>query len=556
MDDDTKLALAKERINNLLEQAKDREESVYNKILENIADETQRNLLPYLDPRLQENLLSQLTTQEGGQDEETFQFRLEALALLLTPQTKRIELSGFMSFCPEDLRVEKFIKVLRIISDKAPNLTFLKIVMYSTVEDIAMLEPLFQLKNLHNLTLSYCPIHFSRLKELCRNMKSLQEVDVRILYQCQPIINIIFETKSNDSDDLDDFKSSFSNLKVFLFSVNQGEESLQDTKRFEEQLWRLCVRELPNLQVARRYADRDSFQNYGNMRMMDFPSNISDLRQLFTRPITLGLHLMFPNVTHIDIEFTENSEVREIHSMLKFTKIECLVLHYPPSKEIVDMFLTTYGPNLNLLVINAKPDPITFKFKTIFSLCPKLRQLGLFNVGMNDDWLKIQFFAELEYFDWQPPKKESHETATLSNILSAPKLQSFTMRNEFFKADDLRKVSTLIAEKKILGNLEQLHFDHSSALEIDADYKSDPQFSQFALFFPAFSEFMKNAIAFCANLNDVHVFINFYDEDLVEYIEEKYGTRDVPTEITNLEVFRTLEEKNLNEFLKVCNAYK
>ncbi|CAB3385495.1 Hypothetical predicted protein [Cloeon dipterum] len=544
MDDDTKLALAKERMNSLLAQAKVREESTHNKFLESIAYETQRNQLSYLTLRLQENLLSQLTTQEGGQDEETFQFRLEALALLLTPQTKRIELSGLMSFCPEDLRVEKFIKVLRIISDKAPNLTFLKIVMYSTVEDIGTLEPLFQLKNLHNLTLSNCPIHFSCLMELCRNMKSLQEVDVRILNHPESIVCV----------DLDTFKSSFSNLKVFLFSVNLGED--EDTMRLEEQLWRLCVRELPNLQVARRYADRKTFQNHGNLRVMDFPSDISDLRQLFTRPISLGLHLMFPNVTHIDIEFTENSEIREIHSLLKFSNIESLVLHNPPSKEIVDMFLTTYGPNLNLLVINAKPDPITYKFKTIFSLCPKLRQLELLNVGMNDDLLKIQFFAELEYFDWQPPKKESHETAMLSDILSAPKLQSFTMRNEFFNADDLRKVSTLIADRKILGNLEQLHFDHSSALEIDADYKSDPQFSQFALFFPAFSEFMKNAIAFCANLNDVYVYISFYDEDLVEYIEEKYGTRDVPPEITNLEVFRALEEKNLNEFLKVCNAYK
>ncbi|CAB3384789.1 Hypothetical predicted protein [Cloeon dipterum] len=455
-----------------------------------------------------------------------------------------------MTFSPVESREDNFLKLLHEILTLAPNVQILSVVEdgIKLQEDQRILDLLnsqTNLKSLHTLDCANLQVLYTTLAQLCSVVESLRHVNVQINYTDGLL------------PDLNELKSSFCRLKVFLFTVwNEEQHERTSSPSLEDRFWRLCVRELLNLEIVGRPADDPSLM-HGNQRVIELPASTSNLRHLVTRANNLGMHLAFPNVTHLNIHLLGCVDRNKINAMLQFSsQIESLILICPQSGAVVSEFLARYGPTLKNLVIKSTWTALRYKFEPIFSLCPGLKKLTLFNVEMMDDMQTMKTLKELTHFEWLPPKRPYIERcATLSNILiSAPNLQRLKIQSEWFFTKDLENISNLIVEQKILQKLELFHFDHVSDEDIPACFKIDRKFEQFAAFFPVFSDLMKNAIAYCPVLIDVDVFVELNDQD-VDYRVNKRCKHGVPPskELWDDEALRLLGEKELARFLKICS---
>ncbi|CAB3384787.1 Hypothetical predicted protein [Cloeon dipterum] len=518
-------------------------------IVENIADENQQQRLLTLPDNRRRNVLSKFMKErctKGNGNMEEFENRLKALKLLLTPQTVEIKIDGLMTFSPQDAKEIHFLKVLRLISKDAPNLQTFSVFLEIRA-DREILDKIISFKSLHNLDFSKTTVTYSELSQICRELENLQHVNIQIWSEGELHL------------DVEDFKNSFRRLKTFLFTI-QNDVHRQSSKKAEKEFWRLCVRELPHLEIVGRVAD-DPVVTHGQLRVIELPASTSNLRHLVTRPNNLGMHLAFPNVTHLNIDFWDLADQSAINAMLQFSsRIESLILVTPPIEVVVSSFLSKYGCTLKNLVINNSWMALRYLFEPIIRLCPHLKKLTLLNVEMVDDLMRpAGTLQELTHFEWYPPKRHySGRCATLSSFLKiAPNLQSLRLRNEWFWPEDLKIISNLIAEQKILQKLEQLHFDHLSDLEIPSDYKTNPEFQQFAAFFPVLSGFIKYAIALCPVLKDVYIFVQSHEDDLETFIEEKYGENasSLTDETLNEEALFMLGEENLVQFIRVFNPH-
>ncbi|CAB3367607.1 Hypothetical predicted protein [Cloeon dipterum] len=179
------------------------------------------------------------------------------------------------------------------------------------------------------------------------------------------------------------------------------------------------------------------------------PEETSALRHLHAAPTTFDLPAAFPNVTHLKADCTAIEPENKYASILRFSNIESLNLRIQPFAFTLNSFLEAYGGNLHTLMIESK-DWLNFSFSRIFDACPKLRKIELGHILILDDMKPLESFAQLRELHWKP--KNQFE---MTNILSAPNLERvyLSCRHDWISVENLRKLMSLVADKKILSKL-------------------------------------------------------------------------------------------------------
>ncbi|XP_065335623.1 uncharacterized protein LOC135936667 [Cloeon dipterum] len=488
------------------------------------------------------HLLPKFTAQRCAKEEgdlEEFERRKLVLRLLLSPEVKHLEVDGLLSFCPKSLKRDKTEELVQVISDHASNLGALTIDERSNASlscaIVISASPLMKLANLRSLTVKSCSISYEDLVQMCRKLDFLVNLDINIFFECNPSFK--------------EFKKSFSKLKQFAFRIFSAMGRFQ-SQDLALEFWEMCIKSLPALTVIERFADKKDAGRLPPCRTLEkLPKRTSALEHLCTRPTLFKLHLSFPKVKHlmVDFQFWTYSE-RELDSLLHFADIESLVLILVPSLEILERFLDAYGRNLLYLFFKAHFDD-EIGFKIIFEKCPILESLGLEDVCVSDKPLNA--FSNLKNFEWKPCKS-AENTSRLCNILKAPDLKNLVLKT--FNFGDLADVTRLVKSGAILQKLKTLHIDHASDFSIYF-LSSDHGERDFKAVFQVISNFIKVSSAHLPELSTVTAEFSFgstkWDEifteldispEKVDYFDCRYAA-----------AFKILGDETLYKFL---NLYK
>ncbi|CAB3386369.1 Hypothetical predicted protein [Cloeon dipterum] len=530
MSDLQRLSLAKSRLNNLRKNKSlfDLTEKKIVKSFESfISDEREDDMkriqrLPTLPACLRQKLLDglcELTSTTIGEDKQMQELKriLSIFTHLLCPQIKEITLNGMLTFSPKKYREIALSQILILIATHAPNVLSLTLnvkkssVKFEFWRRRARVQAIARLNKLRKLKLDTHQVKYAEAKEICQKLPKLKYFDVRLDMSDRSIVQ----------DNIEGFKEAFSQLKVFLFPA----EWWCETTRY---LFKQCLQHLPQLEVvqgcvcsslyAPTLASPDNFGDYLQ------PSALCYLKVDWLK-LTRPWHLKFPNVRHLHLEGNYGVSIEYIKPVLQFKKIESLKLNDFGGKEVVKTLLKTYGHNLHTLKLAFQSFPLKIQLKTIFANCLKLQTIILDHVNISDSSAPIKFFPPLKQFTWVT--SDSAKNAFLSNILQAPALETISIYNENYDVEDLKAVSALIAEKKILRQLTNFRYT-SSLIEMENVNLE---------FFRAMSDVIKNALAFLPKLSSVKLALYYKNNDL----------------ISTKEKLVQLGESSLNDFLDIFN---
>ncbi|CAB3388620.1 Hypothetical predicted protein [Cloeon dipterum] len=452
----------------------------------------------YLPDHALQMILDRLMSKKSMNGEENydkFEIRLSYFINLINPFTREIDLSNFMTFCPDLLKAQQISRVLHMIATFATKITSLtfkkKDIWFPSSFFLSQnaIEGICRMTTLQKLEINECSIQFSTLKHVCESLPNLNHVDVNMANNGE-------EEYYSFSDA--DFQRSFSRLKVFIFRKNYC--------RFTQR----CIRLLPSLEIVSNSAN-DLLSLGGYLLPPEPPLAPSALRHLCVdvAKIQPGQLTWFPNVTHLKIQFEENQSRSTpshatLEDLLRFKKIKSLFLLSCPAADILDRFLKQYGGHLHSLCVHSSVRRcLNYSFRNIFKACPNLETLMvLLGVQMAD--AKLDFFAKLKHLQWfdgydyyetRQAAQMQPRSVRLSNILSAPLLQNFEMVDFRNNLEELKLVSSLIAEKKILNNLSTFRYISRRDSSHDA-------------FSVALSELTKNASAFLPKLIRLETSLN------------------------------------------------
>ncbi|CAB3373170.1 Hypothetical predicted protein [Cloeon dipterum] len=356
-------------------------------VAENICDYIQGEVkLEHLPLTLRAMVLQQLmqlrSKDNAGDKQENVERMIEAYSQLVSAKTKKIELGGLISFSPEEYIARNTTDVLEAISSKAVGLEHLDLHENSRTRIVCLennsINAILRMENLK--IIQFSRVEFTQVKRICQNLNQLQYV------KCTKLVHAVREHV-----DIEDFKSSFSRLRVFLFKA--------PNRRFTKNLMMLCAQHLPKLQVISEFADTSSF-NCSALQEKVIPEETSALRHLYTVPTKTDLPAAFPNITHLKANcFRVDGTLH--NSILKFKRVESLTLFVQPFTTTLDSYLKAYGANLHTIIIKTI-DFVIISFKRIFDACPNLEKLELCNLQVSDSKEPIESFAQLRSFHWTP----------------------------------------------------------------------------------------------------------------------------------------------------------
>ncbi|CAB3373167.1 Hypothetical predicted protein [Cloeon dipterum] len=374
--------------------------------------------------------------------QENVERRIQAYSQLVCPQTRKVELAGLMCYFLGESSTQRTTKLLEAISSKAAGLEHLG--LHANSNGICLnfeknfIKPISSMGNLK--IIHFSNVKYIHLKPVCKNLKKLQYVN------CMEL-----EHFEEEDANIEDFKSSFSHLRVFLFI-----QSIPFS--FGKKLRKQCIQHLPKLEVVADFADTSSFHGSGFNELV-MPAQTSALRHLHAVPTVFNLPAAFPNVTHLNVKCTEVKPKDRYDSTLRFASIESLTLYTCSVDSALSQYLEAYGANLHTL--NLYPigqHCLKCSFKGIFDACPKLRKLTLYNVQISDDKKPIKSSAQLRELHL----KLGHNNVKLelTNILAVPNLEKVCLDSKNgLRVDELRRLTTLMANKKIWHDLTSLSLE-------------------------------------------------------------------------------------------------
>ncbi|CAB3384248.1 Hypothetical predicted protein [Cloeon dipterum] len=325
---------------------------------------------------------------------EEFQtLMLPAFKQVLHANITVLDLTGFVSFFPKLQSVALTRATIFRISDFAPNLEKLIIKRDRALRedphnnylssDEEVLDALCQLKNLIVLQMEVLAFDMPDLLTLGKQLPKLKYLSTNLTKKIA--MNSIQKLK---------LRKCFKQLKVFLFCSNADREKRQALRR-------LIIKSLKQIQVVENFSSQLCATNdWFILPELDTPGG-SDLRHLTLDydigPEPADLHLKYPRVTHLKIDWSEfgmyENNMLQLNSLLQFSNIESLEFTYGMPIPIVNYLITKYGPNLLALYVEDSCPLTDLKFNYVFNSCPMLEKLCL--VG-KDTWEEIYSFAELQ----------------------------------------------------------------------------------------------------------------------------------------------------------------
>ncbi|CAB3369666.1 Hypothetical predicted protein [Cloeon dipterum] len=406
------------------------------------------------------NVFNYLLTVESKKllksEEEMNILMTPALKISLRFGLKVVNLNGYLSNCPAQLKYQYFKTVVRRASEIAPNIEELiltsKQLDCNAYLDISMdsefLQALSKFSRLHLLQIEdVC--YIDGLDDLFQLLEHLQEL--QYLSVCFP--NGFAEINFEEQNIAEKMKKSMSNLKVFRY----GSATYH--------LRRVCMDHLPNLQVIEDFAsDFSLMQDFVAFAQDPISHGTSNLRHLLVdysqqEAINQNYHLTCPLVSHMAIfwweEWVSEHDCSKWKPLLKFTQIESLHFLDTPLR-VLNCFLSNYGSNLREISIRYGLDFTAqiISLKEIFAVCPNLEKLKCYTTMI--ERVPFTSFACLKEVNIEFMRTpESSDDGLLSHILSAPGLTKVTLVGNF-EGNSIKKLTSLISKKKILLQLESL----------------------------------------------------------------------------------------------------
>ncbi|CAB3378547.1 Hypothetical predicted protein [Cloeon dipterum] len=396
---------------------------------------------------------------------------MPSLRLYLAMRPTKVDLTAFLSFIVKRLKYKYFKQTVILISEKAAEIEELSLLVATRericiydIADAELLQALAKLKRLKVLRIEeICAINFINLIGLCQHLPDLEFLHCNIAPD--DIFDRIDFTEPIIAEELE---KAMPKLKVFLFNASPNQE------RARNALTKVCADNLLNLHVVQAFSSEfSSSADYESTNEITRASGNSNLRHLrvkydsvesFTR-----LPLAHPLITHLKIDWSTSAanEADKLTALLQLTHLESLEFTNVPQK-IFLLFVEKFGANL--LAISCYNCVITdYSLGQLLALCPKLERLA-FRAYFKVDLEPIAFFSNLKEIRIILRRVYYNQSIRLTDILRAPDLEKLTFTECNFDDEDLRSVSTLIREKKILQKLKELHFSiFASAGSFNAD---------------------------------------------------------------------------------------
>ncbi|CAB3367862.1 Hypothetical predicted protein [Cloeon dipterum] len=432
------------------------------------------NSLPALlkDEVLQEMLKRKCYNTKGNLKQ--FELMFKAFKLLLSTRTNEIHLENLLSFCPDKQLEKKVNQLLIIIANKASNLQCLKTTSDDCLGSSTLPEGTFQallkMKQLKKLFIGNFELLWTQLLELCRSLPALRVLgvsDVSYPRKNQPMAHTI-----------NDLKRDLAHLRLIQCSSSS--------------VMTLLRRNLPNLDTL------NSVRNFGlSWEDIAVPNDAkgnqtSSLRNFcqfdgldHIRSEDHKLYVSHPNITHLIWTGFLNEKMM-LGSAKKFTRVKFLAMLSIGQK--IDGFLVSIGKNLLTLYLN---DVKISSLSQVFNACPRLKKLTLKDVRQLQNPGSLSNFSELKELVWA----KEFGKVELHDILCAPNLQRVEVTCQGWNQEDLRILTSLIAEKKILSKLHTFRVcfrrDVSSLYEVVG--------------------LLKNAAAFLPKLTDLNLSVDLDD---------------------------------------------
>ncbi|XP_065332846.1 uncharacterized protein LOC135934788 [Cloeon dipterum] len=263
--------------------------------VENIPQFVRGSRLKNLDPEKRVKYLKALMDLKGWDDNKENLIRHTQRTVvfknLLSSEediaTKEVILDNLFAFCPKHLlKIHRLMLLDWLVryAEQLESLTLRTEVPLGVValEDSGVAS-ICQMKMLNKLEL--CSVYYSDVIKICSTLRQLTHIDVTIVSTCEGL-----------EGDLNKFYSSFSLLKVFLFRAIGACSCSPHYSTFEDHLYGLCVKYLPNIEVVREYADNAMCKS---QNILNFPRLTSALKHLSTIPSEYDWSSKFPDVTHL-----------------------------------------------------------------------------------------------------------------------------------------------------------------------------------------------------------------------------------------------------------------
>ncbi|CAB3385485.1 Hypothetical predicted protein [Cloeon dipterum] len=421
-----------------------------------------------------------LNKRESEKGDDEFDLILNVLPLFLpaTPvKNFGIHLENLMTFCPDTASATNshLTEALQVIATHAPYVSGLTL---SARKNLMMDKGYYVLN--HSISLD--------LREL-ENLEVLQIVDYLIRFRDLAAISKKLK------------KLTFLEVKIFFDATLYPYKPIRTSNLMINLVRNLDKLKLtanslianPHLEIVQSYAN-DRWRSIYHI-IIKPSQNPFSLKHLSVRPrmprmANGDLNRFFPNVTHLKVVWFDERDLAEryLPNLLHFSNILSLVLFDCPSVQVLDRFLEQYGSNLRNLAIKNFNYNLHCRFGTIFNVCPNLERLALSGVDMLDDSTPLEHFANISMLDWTP---KSGRYSILSNILAAPNLEIVDLGSVNFDLEDLKNVATLIAQQKILQNLELFLQNRNPFLDGEEASSS---------FIQAFQDVVQNAFSYLPKL--------------------------------------------------------
>ncbi|CAB3376054.1 Hypothetical predicted protein [Cloeon dipterum] len=446
-------------------------------------------------------LMAKKCTKLIREEEEFEVLMFPALSLFLAMRPAKIDLTAFLTFCPMRLKCRYFTEVVIRISKKNPEVEELSLAtlanrFFLTIDEVAdaeLLEALGKLTRLKSLRIEEIfEFRLVDVIDLCKNLPHLENLKI-VLERSMTDLEL------EELEIAEKMKTAMSKLKVFMF----------DTRGSNTSLINLCAEHLPNLRVIGDFSD--GFSTFDDCNTMAdiacAPNGTSDLRHLLLDFESIEccdeIQLAkFPLVRHLMLSiWPENGiEDRYLESWLsQLSNLESLHIEFLVPPNVIRRFLEKFGSSLRALYILyciEDPNETNLSFSDIFALCPKLERLHL-GGNILEDAAPLTSFSQLRELGLDM-FREYNNRIKLSEILQAPFLEKITLFGDCLDFEDLKKTTGLIADKKILTGLRNLHVINYSQSFRDLDVE----------YFQEISAFIKCAVASIPGLNDVKFDVN------------------------------------------------
>ncbi|CAB3375034.1 Hypothetical predicted protein [Cloeon dipterum] len=362
----------------------------------------------------------------------------------------KINLNDFSEMYPSESDYE--LKVLQLFaSRKATQISFLEIKNAVNPSEnnppqieSQMWTEITKFKNVKNLSINKHQFLLKDLMEMCKNMPSLNEIEV--------VIDCESELRIDDPQFIQEFSSSFKKIKEFMFAPTGRAFESYKTMSFYKKLMDFGIKNLPNLN--RILPIGINFYMSKACMEMNITSQLQYLRlnAIYLEEFASKFD-KFPSVQTLAVswsEWNDNSEGRKINenklNLLKnFTKLN-------------DLHFSNFTSPEHL------KHKMTINLKQIQETCPLLSTLEI-TVDDVEESQCMSSFTSLRYLDIIYDT-ESSEKVCLINLLSPPNLEVVHLKGFLVTRQGLREATSKIKGKAILTKVNKFRLylkGHTSA---------------------------------------------------------------------------------------------